>query len=198
MIKQVLSVAIYTRFSTIGLIIGLCGGEETLMGSLINLASSIIQVPIVFGLSYSFIKLKRNEEVKAFDFLKENDLSSMEDGTYPIEGDHIYAMLQSFDVKQPIDVEFETHRRYLDIQYVLEGTLKIRIADRKDLSPVTEYDPSADVIFYERTYEDSTISLTPGVYAIFFPNDAHRMVCFPEEGDCPKIRKCVVKVEVVQ
>lgn len=52
----------------VGFIIGLFG-EESLIGSLIDLAYSIAQVPILFGLSYAFIKLKRNEEVKAFDFL---------------------------------------------------------------------------------------------------------------------------------
>lgn len=55
-------------FFAIGFVVGLFE-EESLIGSLIDLASSIIQVPILFGLSYAFIKLKRNEEVKAFDFL---------------------------------------------------------------------------------------------------------------------------------
>ena len=52
-----------------GFIIGLAGGEETALGSILDLAYSIIQVPIMFGLSFALIKLKRNEEVKAFDFL---------------------------------------------------------------------------------------------------------------------------------
>lgn len=55
-------------FFVIGFVTGIFG-EDSLVGSLIDLASSIIQVPLLFGLSYAFIKLKRNEEVKAFDFL---------------------------------------------------------------------------------------------------------------------------------
>lgn len=59
----------YLAFAfVVGLVIGLLS-EESLIGSLIDLAYSIIQVPILFGLSYAFIKLKRDEEVKAFDFL---------------------------------------------------------------------------------------------------------------------------------
>lgn len=53
----------------VGIVIGLFG-EDSTIGQLLDLAYSIIQVPIAFGLSYAFIKLKRNEEVKAFDFLK--------------------------------------------------------------------------------------------------------------------------------
>ena len=59
-------------FMVIGFILGILIeslGEESIVVSLIDLTTSIIQVPIIFGLSYSFIKLKRNEEVKAFDFL---------------------------------------------------------------------------------------------------------------------------------
>ena len=60
----------YLAFSfLVGSIIGLCGGEETALGSLLDLAYSICQVPIMLGISYAFIKLKRNEEVKSFDFL---------------------------------------------------------------------------------------------------------------------------------
>ena len=55
-------------FLVAGFVVGLFG-EESLLGSLLDLATSIIQVPIVFGLTFAFIKLKRNEEVKAFDYL---------------------------------------------------------------------------------------------------------------------------------
>lgn len=55
-------------FFVIGIVVGLLG-EESVIGSIIDLASTIIQVPLILGVSYAFIKLKRNEEVKAFDFL---------------------------------------------------------------------------------------------------------------------------------
>lgn len=45
-------------------------GEESLMTTLLSIGTTIVQVPVVFGLTYSFIKLKRNEEVKAFDYVK--------------------------------------------------------------------------------------------------------------------------------
>lgn len=38
---------------------------------LISIASAIISIPLSFGLLISFIKLKRNENVKAFGFLKD-------------------------------------------------------------------------------------------------------------------------------
>ena len=68
--KGACMVLAYLAFAFVaGLIIGLAGGDETLIGSLLNLILTICEVPLIFGLSYAFIKLKRNEEVKAFDFL---------------------------------------------------------------------------------------------------------------------------------
>lgn len=43
--------------------------ENSLISSLLKIAMLIIEVPIALGLAYAFIKLKRGEEVKAFDFL---------------------------------------------------------------------------------------------------------------------------------
>ena len=45
--------------------------EKELLGSIISLIVAIIEVPISFGLIISFIKLKRGEEVGAFDFFKD-------------------------------------------------------------------------------------------------------------------------------
>ena len=43
--------------------------ENSLISSLLKIAMLIIEVPIALGLAYAFIKLKRGEEIKAFDFL---------------------------------------------------------------------------------------------------------------------------------
>ena len=47
--------------------------ENSLISSLLKIAMLIIEVPIALGLAYAFIKLKRGEEVKAFDFLEKLD-----------------------------------------------------------------------------------------------------------------------------
>ena len=62
--------AYFAVFIIAGMVIGLLGGDETLMGTILDLAVTIVQVPIALGLIFAFIKLKRNEEVKAFDYLK--------------------------------------------------------------------------------------------------------------------------------
>ena len=53
----------------IGIITGLVGEQSTL-GLILQLLTLIIEIPLAFGLCYAFIKLKRNEEIGAFGFLK--------------------------------------------------------------------------------------------------------------------------------
>ena len=63
-----ITLAYLAFFFIIGFVTGLFE-EDSVIGSLLELATSIIQVPVLFGLGYAFMKLKRDEEVKAFDFL---------------------------------------------------------------------------------------------------------------------------------
>lgn len=55
-------------FFVIGFITGLFG-EDSIISDLLGIASTVIQIPIVLGLMFSFIKLKRNEDISAFEFL---------------------------------------------------------------------------------------------------------------------------------
>lgn len=45
--------------------------ESSILSSIISIAEAIIEIPISFGLIISFIKLKRDENVGAFDFLRD-------------------------------------------------------------------------------------------------------------------------------
>lgn len=133
---------------------------------------------------------------KAVRYLKDHNLNAMEDGTYEIDGEEIYMMLQSFCVETPIDAAYETHRKYIDIQYVLNGELELLIGDRSEFAPNGEYDTEQDVQFYEPREYAAHVRLSEGEMSILFPEDAHKMICFPKNGETVRIRKAVVKVRV--
>ncbi len=130
----------------------------------------------------------------AINFLKEADFSSLEDETYTIDENNVYAMVQSFCVEDEINVPFETHEKYIDVQYVISGRLDICIAPKDKLTVCSSYDEENDVIFYESYDDESIIKIQPGSYAVLFPSDGHRMVCKSNGIEPVKIRKCVVKV----
>ena len=56
----------------IGIISGIEGAlkDNSIIKPIISILEVVIQVPLAFGLVYAFIKLKRNEEVNYFDFIK--------------------------------------------------------------------------------------------------------------------------------
>lgn len=131
---------------------------------------------------------------KAIQYLAKTDFSAMQDGVYEIDGKDVYLLLQSFHVKEGIDAAFETHRAYIDVQYVIDGRLDLCITPASQLQADGPYDGENDVIFYKRGPAETVLRLMPGNMAILLPEDAHRMVCTPSVEEPTYIRKCVVKV----
>lgn len=64
-----ITLAYFAIVFIIGFIQGLFD-ENSVMSNLLGIVTVIIEVPISLGLVYVFIKLKRGEEVKPFDFLE--------------------------------------------------------------------------------------------------------------------------------
>lgn len=137
----------------------------------------------------------QNRLEAACSFLKNADFSALPDDTLSINGEIMYAMIQSFDIQEPLCVPFETHKKYIDIQFVLDGTLELEVTNRSRLTPCSDYDIQNDVIFYKENI-GSKIVLHKGDMAVLFPCDGHRMFCSPLPNEIHHIRKCVVKVSV--
>ena len=55
---------------------------------------------------------------QGFEWLKNNDLLNIPDGRYLIDGEKIFANVQSYITKD--DAPYEAHRRYADIQYMIK------------------------------------------------------------------------------
>jgi biofilm protein TabA len=142
-------------------------------------------------LAIAYFKNKDRWE-KAFMFFKDNDLESLDLKRYDIDGDSLFAIVSEYRTKDPDTAEFEAHRKYIDIQYVISGKEIINIAPistvKKILSP---YNAEKDIEFV--TVEKETDHLaTPDKFFIFFPGDAHRPGIKDEANS--NVRKIVLKV----
>ncbi len=131
---------------------------------------------------------------RAMEYLADTDFTTLQDGRYPIEGDEIYAIVMSYDT-EPEDVRrFEAHRKYLDVQFILDGREIIYWAPVEELSPEGEYSDEKDIVFLSGETR-ARLQLTPGSFALFYPEDAHKPNC---AWDAPqRARKAVVKVRIV-
>lgn len=128
----------------------------------------------------------------ALKFLAETDFSQMELGRYELQGDDIYYMVQSYDT-DPAKTVVEAHKKYIDIQFMVEGEELIGVAPITTEKNETQAIPENDVWFYECKTE--AITLIEGSFMVLYPNDLH----------CPGVatnnkamtcRKVVVKVKV--
>ncbi|OCB78745.1 YhcH/YjgK/YiaL family protein [Flavobacterium crassostreae] len=128
---------------------------------------------------------------KGFEFIKNIDPNTIELGTYEIEDKAVFAVVQEYDTKEIKDCLLESHIKYIDIQYVLEGTELMGVATKKD-QKVLEVDTEKDFIFYEA--ETPYIQLVPGMFTVFFPDDLHRPCV--KDGAISRVKKVVVKVQV--
>lgn len=130
----------------------------------------------------------------AIDALADMDLAGMADGEYPIADRDVYCMVQSPALKIPADAKWETHERYIDIQIGLADGEGIGYAPREDIGDWAQYDAQKDATISKSLQEGITLPLARGMFAIFFPQDAHRP-CLAMNGG-KEGHKAVLKVRV--
>lgn len=128
----------------------------------------------------------------ALKFLSETDFSKIELGRYELDGDNIFYMVQSYDT-DPSKTVSEAHRKYIDIQFMVEGEEIIGVADISSEKELIEAKEENDVWFYNCKTEPLTLSA--GKYMVLYPNDLH---CpgVATNGKALTCRKVVVKVKV--
>lgn len=64
---------------------------------------------------------------------------SLPDGRYDIDGDMIYAMAAAYDTKTAEEIKFEAHKKYIDIQLLLEGAEFLDVSTHKKCELDTPY-----------------------------------------------------------
>lgn len=129
---------------------------------------------------------------KALDFLRNQDLDSIAVGTHEIDGRDVYAIIQEYDTKNPEDAQYESHRVYTDLQYIIRGEELIGLTDLSTTSVKTPYDEEKDIAFYTSDAGEDH-SAKPGTFFLFFPDDAHRPGM--KVQDNAPVRKLVIKVK---
>ena len=124
-------------------------------------------------------------------FLAEHPAETLADGRHEL-GLGIYANVSTSAVRDSGD--FEVHRRYADLQLVVDGSEVMEWAHLDDLSVPGEYDATADIQFYaSATGSAATLKLYAGSFAVFYPQDGHKPVL---RLDHDFSRKVVFKIPV--
>jgi YhcH/YjgK/YiaL family protein len=130
----------------------------------------------------------------AFEFLAGQTEACLAGGRVDIDGDRVYALVQAYTPKPIEEARFESHHRYIDIQYVCQGREMLGAAPAADLDTETPYDPDKDVAFHPKPKAFAKVALLAGYFAVCYPEDGHMPGCLLDSTD--QVAKIVVKVRL--
>ena len=126
---------------------------------------------------------------QAIEFLKSTDLNAHELGKVVLKEGELFVNFAAARPKTKDDAKIETHNNFIDIQIPLTDTELMGYMPRTDLAEA-EYNAEKDVTFYPGHATDY-LTVKPGMFAIFFPEDAHAPGVTEVE-----LKKVIVKVRV--
>jgi YhcH/YjgK/YiaL family protein len=135
-----------------------------------------------------------SERIKTgLDYLASTDFSSVEPGRYEIDGDNLFALVQKYKSLPKEQGKWECHRKYIDIQFIAEGSEQIGFNNVDKMKTLTEYNAEKDIAFLDG--EGDTLTLTRNYYGIFFPEDAHKPKLAPDNKP-GEVKKVVMKIKI--
>ena len=127
-----------------------------------------------------------------FDAIK-NLNSAAEVGEYRIN-DQVTLIVSSYETTLDRPNKYEAHRKMIDIQYVVSGQECVDWSPLKGMTLKNAYDESRDRAFWVEPFQPTSVIIGDGVFAVFFPEDAHRP-CLPGPAGSKQILKATVKIE---
>ena len=126
-------------------------------------------------------------------YLQNTDLASLAPEKYEIDGDNLFVLIQEYETRPLENGKWESHKKYLDIQYIIEGNELMGYAPIEYLTDVVDLTPTKDMLYYKDANNAGIfLKLNAGEFALFFPQDAH----MPNitNGTVCKNKKAVVKI----
>jgi YhcH/YjgK/YiaL family protein len=125
-------------------------------------------------------------------YLRETDLAALPAGRHTILGDQLFVIIEASTGRSRAEAKLECHRRYIDIQLVLEGVDEMGWKPLHSCAKsIGEFDVERDIQFFHDTPE-SWIATPARAFCIFFPEDAHAPLV-----STGNIHKAVFKIAVL-
>ena len=124
------------------------------------------------------------------EFLKDHDLQSLEAGKYPIRGNNVFLNLQMAKGRSQEAAVLETHNEMIDIQIPISNEETFGYTPLHDL-PEYAYDAEKDITKYGGTKAQTYVTVKPGQFVIFFPQDGHAPCITPDV----EIKKAIFKIK---
>jgi YhcH/YjgK/YiaL family protein len=110
---------------------------------------------------------------QVFKYIRTKNLHALASGKHSIIANDLFAIVERVPGRTREEAQLECHRKYIDIQLVLDGIDEMGWKPLADChQPVSDYDELADINFFYDS-PSSWIVTPPNTFCIFFPEDTH-------------------------
>ncbi len=110
--------------------------------------------------------------VSVKNFIDTNNLSELKVGRYDIDGDNLFALVNSYETKSVSECLIESHKQYIDLQFIFKGEENIAYLCNNPIINSKPYDVKDDYSLFECD-DLSFFKLKKGMFVMFFPNEIH-------------------------
>ena len=131
---------------------------------------------------------------KAFAYLRDTNLLTLTNGRHNIDGDNVYALVTEAPSKDCDKTAFESHKNYIDLQYVISGEEKMGRTSVESLKVDKAYNERADIAYY--IGDGKIYTVQQNGFLLFFPGEAHRPNITP--GGNKVVKKVVIKIKAAK
>jgi len=130
----------------------------------------------------------------ALEILNSKEISNAAEGKHEVEGSKLFYLVQKYSTKPRNEGQFEAHKKYLDIQFVLDGQESIFVENISVCKLASAYNENDDAAMYDVPKSFSEIRMSKGMFCILFPQDGH-LPCRTSINES-KVHKIVFKVAI--
>ncbi|MDR2928150.1 MAG: YhcH/YjgK/YiaL family protein [Cytophagaceae bacterium] len=126
----------------------------------------------------------------AFEFLEDIDADNFAEGKTEIAGEHLFVNGIAKETQEFTDSVWESHEKYIDIHFMLEGKERIFYASEDSMKEITPYNYDKDATFFEG--KGNEVCVPENGFVIFFPGEIHKAMV--HTGKSEPVKKLVIKL----
>ena len=130
---------------------------------------------------------------EAYDFMIRLQTEDKDDGRYELQNG-VYVNVETYMSEPREERKFENHRKYIDVQIIIEGEEFIELFPVNEFLEDSLYDDEKDISFFSNNKIGNKVKLTKGDSLIIFPGQAH-MPCIQTDISA-KVKKAVIKIPI--
>lgn len=143
--------------------------------------------------NYNLYKGTKEKVDKAIQYIINNNFQESKKGMHEVEGDELFFNLIEYETKKAEERFWESHKKYIDIHYLLEGEEFVGYELFERMTIKEDYNEADDYYLLEGSLH-SKVKLQKGDFMICYPKDVHMTGIV--SGEPKSVRKIVFKVKI--